>query len=308
MQILVTGTAAFDTIETPFGTKENVLGGSAIHFSVAASFLSLVRIVADVGPDFSSAHLKYLEKKGVDTHGIRKSEQPTFAWKGKYEYDMAVAHTLETRLGALASFDPELTEAEKKTPFLFLANLDPDIQWKILSQMENPRYIGLDSMNFWLDQKKEKVWKVLKKADVLFLNDAEIRQLSGEASLIKAARLVQKKGPSIVLVKKGEHGVLAVGKDFTFITAAFPTETVKDPTGAGDSFAGGFFSYMADQVLNAQATVSEQLIRQAVVWGAAVASFNVENFSTKGLDKISREDIVSRCLDIHDFTRFERHG
>ena len=308
MQILVVGTVALDDIKTPFGEKKNVLGGSASHFSNAASVLSLIQISAVIGKDFPSKYLNYFKKKGIDTAGIVTSDEETFHWAGHYEYDMNVAHTDDTKLGVLSTFNPILTEQQKNAPYLFLANIDPDLQMKVVKQMKNPQFIGLDSMNYWISSKADSLWKVLKKVDTVFLNDAEIRELAGEASLIKAARIIQKKGPKLVLVKKGEHGVLAVSKDFTFVASAYPTENVKDPTGAGDSFAGGFVSYLVSKLVNHPGTeMTESMVKQAVIWGSAAASFCVEGFSTSGLENISIEQIRERCHAIHDLTVFEKH-
>ncbi|MDH5717172.1 MAG: PfkB family carbohydrate kinase [Spirochaetia bacterium] len=308
MGILVAGTVALDDVKTPFGKREKILGGSASHFSMAASFLAPVQIVSVIGNDFPKAHLDYLAAKKIDTSGIEVSEEKTFHWKGHYEYDMNVAHTDETILGVLTKFNPNLKEAQKNFPFLFLANIDPEIQMKVVNQMTNLSFVGLDSMNFWIESKQKSLWDVLKKADALFLNDAEIRELAQEASLIKAAKIVQKNGPKIVLVKKGEHGVLTVTKDFVFVAAAYPTEEVKDPTGAGDSFAGGFTSYLYSQYLqNKDNIYSMPVIKKAVIWGAAAASFCVEEFTTEGLEKTSIEQIKERCHDIHEFTSFEKH-
>lgn len=310
MQILVAGTVAIDDIKTPFGEKQNVLGGSAIHFSVAASFLSLVHVVGVAGEDLPKKHFGYLQKKGIDTAGISIVKEPTFRWQGRYEYDMSIAHTDQTKLGALSKFTPNLSDDQKKAPFLFLASIDPDLQNHILKQVENPRFVGLDSMNFWIDSDRKKLWNNIKDVDALFLNDAEIRQLAQEASVIKAARMVQKKGPKMVLVKKGEHGVLVVTDDFTFLAAAYPTEKVKDPTGAGDSFAGGFTSYLASKLMKMQITpgaIPPKELKQAVIWGAAVASYCVEDFSTSGLDNVTLEEIRQRCHSIHELTSFEKH-
>lgn len=307
MQILVVGSVALDDIKTPFGEKKNVLGGSASHFSIAASLLALVRVVAVIGQDFPKKYLNYLKNKGVDIGGIKIGGEETFHWKGHYEFDMNTAFTDETRLGVFANFNPELTPEEKKAPIVFLANIDPVIQMKVLKQMEKPRFVGLDSMNFWIEQKRKELLQVIRKVDALFLNDAEIRQLAGEASLIKAAKKVQKWGPKFVIVKKGEHGVLCVAKNFTFVAAAYPTEEVRDPTGAGDSFAGGVVSYLFTKMQQSPKEFTEEEIRQAVIWGSAVASFCVEDFSTKGLDRVTREMVRERCHKIFEHTRFEPH-
>ena len=307
MNILIVGSVAVDDIKTPFGKKEKVLGGASSHFSVAASILSSVEIIGVIGNDFPKKYLNYLKNKGIETSGIQVSDKPTFRWKGHYEDDMSVAHTDETLLGAFENFDPILNDIQSKTPFIFLGNIDPVLQMKVVNQVKNPKFIGLDSMNFWIDSKVKDLWKVIKKVDILFLNDAEIRQLANEPNLIKAARKVQKKGPKYILVKKGEHGILVVGEDLTFVASAYPTETVKDPTGAGDSFAGGFVSFLASKYKSGKFSLTKELIKQAAVWGSAVASFAVEAFSTNGLDKLSRDKILERCKEIHNITTFNKH-
>ncbi|MCS6985002.1 MAG: PfkB family carbohydrate kinase [Leptospiraceae bacterium] len=307
MQILVVGSVALDDIQTPFGKRLGALGGSASHFSLAASLLSLVRIVAVVGQDFPRRYLDHLKKRGVDIAGIRLTTGETFRWRGHYEFDMNTAFTDETRLGVFATFNPELSLAERKAPVLFLGNIDPEIQLKVLKQMESPLFVGLDSMNFWIEQKKKELLKVIRRVDALFLNDAEVRQLAGEASLIKAGRHIQKLGPKMVLIKKGEHGVVCISRKFTFVAAAYPTEDVKDPTGAGDSFAGGVVSYLFSRLGPKISDPSEEIIRQAVIWGAAVASFCVEDFGTKGLDNLTRQKVQMRCHRIFEHTRFEPH-
>ncbi len=307
--ILVIGTVALDTVKTPFGGKNRILGGSASHFSVGASFMAPVNIISVIGNDFPQKHLDYFNEKKIDTSGIKRFNKPTFHWKGHYDYDLDVAHTDETVLGALAEFRPELTEKEKKAEFIFLGNIDPSLQIEVLDQVQKPLFVGMDSMNYWIESKAKEIWEVIKKVDALFLNDAEIRQLANEPSLIKAANKVQKKGPKIVVVKCGEHGVLVVSKNFIFSSSAYPTEKVKDPTGAGDSFAGGFVSYMHLKViLNDKSFQFEEIVKQAVIWGASVASFCVENFSTNGLDKITETKILKRCHEIHDITKFTKHG
>lgn len=296
-----------DDIETPFGKKRDVLGGAASHFSVAAQALNPVKIIGVIGKDFPPKYLKYLQSKGIDISGIEKTTGETFHWKGNYEYDMAVAHTKETKLGAFASFNPKLSDEDKQSKVLFLANIDPVLQFKVFSQMRSKPFTGLDSMNFWIESKKKDLLKTISKADALFLNDAEIRELAQEASLIKAAKIVQSKGPKYVFVKKGEHGITVVAKNFIFTTSSYPTEKVKDPTGAGDSFAGGVMSYLAHK-LGSGSNLTEDVIKQAVVWGSAVASFSVEGFSTDGLDALSLAAVRKRCHIIHEITRFERHS
>lgn len=303
MRMLVVGSVAFDDIQTPFGVKKNVLGGAASHFSIAAATLIEPKIIAVIGHDFPEKYVKYLSGFGIDTSGIEKSSDKTFHWSGFYEHDMAVAHTRSTELGAFASFEPKLTEEDKLRQVLFMANIDPVIQYKVLKQMKNAQLVGLDSMNFWIESKRKDLWKVIKEVDILFLNDAEVRMLAGESSLIKAAKAIQKQGPDIVVVKKGEHGVTAISHNHIFVSPAFPTEKVIDPTGAGDSFAGGCMSYL---VANSQPgkKISDELLRRAVAWGSAVASFSVEGFSTTGVAKATKASVQKRVEVLRKLTSF----
>lgn len=301
--MLVVGSVAFDDIQTPFGVKKNVLGGAASHFSIAAATLIEPKIIAVIGHDFPEKYLKYLSGFGIDTAGIERSSDKTFHWSGFYEHDMAVAHTRSTELGAFATFEPKLSEEDKLRQVLFMANIDPVIQYKVLKQMKNAQLVGLDSMNFWIESKKKDLWKVIKEVDILFLNDAEVRMLAGEASLIKAAKAIQKQGPDIVVVKKGEHGVTAISHNHIFVSPAFPTEKVIDPTGAGDSFAGGCMSYL---VANSQPgkKISDDLLRRAVAWGSAVASFSVEGFSTSGVAKATKANVEKRVEVLRNLSAF----
>ncbi len=303
MRMLVVGSVAFDDIKTPFGEKKNVLGGAASHFSIASAPLIEPKIIAVVGSDFPEKYIKYLGDFGIDTSGIERSNETTFHWSGFYEHDMAVAHTKSTELGAFATFEPKLTEEDKQRQVLFLANIDPVIQYKVLKQMKNVQLVGMDSMNFWIESKKTQLWKVIKEVDILFLNDAEVRMLAGEASLIKAAKEIRKMGPSVVIVKKGEHGVTAVTKDEIFVSPAFPTEKVIDPTGAGDSFAGGCMSYLVANTQPGKKVTSDAL-RKAVAWGSAVASFAVEGFSTSGVAKADKKNIAKRVEVLKGLTAF----
>ncbi|GAB4445776.1 MAG: PfkB family carbohydrate kinase [Turneriella sp.] len=303
MRMLVVGSVAFDDIKTPFGEKKNVLGGAASHFSIAAANLIEPKIIAVIGSDFPEKYVTYLAGFGIDTAGIERSNDKTFHWSGYYEHDMSVAHTRSTELGAFASFEPKLTEEDKLRQVLFLANIDPVIQYKVLKQMKNVQLVGMDSMNFWIESKKKELWKVIKAVDILFLNDAEVRMLAGEASIIKAAKAIQKQGPDIVIVKKGEHGVMAISHNHIFVSPAYPTEKVIDPTGAGDSFAGGVMSYL---VANSQPgkKISDELLRRAVAWGSATASFAVEGFSTTGIAKADKAGIEKRVAALRKLSSF----
>ena len=303
MRMLVVGSVAFDDIKTPFGEKKNVLGGAASHFSIASAPLIEPKVIAVVGSDFPEKYIKYLDSFGIDTSGIERSPESTFHWSGFYEHDIAVAHTRSTELGAFASFEPKLTEEDKQRQVLFLANIDPVIQYKVLKQMKNVQLVGMDSMNFWIESKKKDLMKVIKQVDILFLNDAEVRMLAGEASLIKAAKAIQKQGPGVVIVKKGEHGVTAITKNEIFVSPSYPTEKVIDPTGAGDSFAGGCMSYL---VANTQPgkKITSDVLRRAVAWGSATASFAVEGFSTSGIAKADKKSIVKRVEVLKGLSAF----
>ena len=307
--ILVIGSLALDSIETPFGKKQKILGGSASHFAVAASLMAPVEIVGVVGKDFPRKYINYFQKKKIDVSGIEFSQEPTFQWKGYYDRQMDIAHTEKTELGAFASFNPTLTKKQRNSKFLFLANIDPEIQSKVFDQVEDPTFVGLDSMNYWIESKSTALRKVVQKVNTLFLNDSEVRQFTQESSLIKAARKIQKKGPRMLVVKLGEYGVLVVSQKFIFSSSAYPTEKVKDPTGAGDSFAGGFVSFIYSKtILDKGSLEDEEIIKQAIIWGSSVASFSVEDFSTKGLNRINKKNILKRCREIHKITNFSRHG
>ncbi len=311
MNIVMAGTVAMDDIKTPYGERIGIIGGSASHFSTAASFLAPTSIIGIVGKDYPARYIQYLRKKGVDTSGIVQSkDQISFYWKGFYENDMNVAHTNDTILGVLSSFNPVLDEEKKNADFLFLGNIDPIIQMKVYRQMKKPVFVGMDTMNFWISSRKNELLAMIKKVDALFINDGELRQLSGEVNLIKAAGMIRKKGPRMVVVKKGEHGVLISGildgKEFLFFAPAYPTMMVKDPTGAGDSFAGGFVSYLHRvHARNGGKPFSLDDIRHAAVWATATASISVEGFATSRFDKITAKDIRERCDFLYQYTKSE---
>lgn len=304
MRMLVVGSVAFDDIKTPFGEKKRVLGGAASHFSIAAANLIEPRIIGVIGQDFPEKYLTYLADFGIDVTGIERTSDKTFHWAGFYEHDMGVAHTVSTELGAFAQFDPKLTEEDKLRQVLFLANIDPTIQYKVLKQMKNVQLVGIDSMNFWIESKPKELWKVIKESDILFLNDAEVRMLAGEASLIKAAKAIQKKGPKIVVVKKGEHGVMSVSQKDIFISPAYPTEKVIDPTGAGDSFAGGVMSYLVAHTQPGK-TITTEILHKAIAWGSATASFAVEGFSTSGIGNATKAKIEKRVAVLKNISSFQ---
>ncbi len=279
MSIIVLGTVALDTVKTPKGKRKNLLGGSAAHFAISARFFNQVDLVAIVGRDFPKKHIDFLEKKGIILTSLIKSDGKTFRWSGEYKGDLNTALTLSTELGVLSIFKPQIAHHQKKIKNVFLANVDPDVQMNLLKCMHSPDLVGLDSMNYWIHTKKKSLLKLLKKVDIYVANDQEARDLTGEQNLIKAARTLRAYGPRFIVVKKGEHGVLFYCDKFIFSYPAFPVEGVVDPTGAGDTFAGGFMGY-----LSKQKRMDEKTLKRAVFYGTILSSFNVEGF---GMDKTS---------------------
>lgn len=303
--LLVVGSVALDSVQTPFGKVQEVLGGSATYFSYSASFFTQVRLVATVGADFPREHVQLLTKRGVDVRGLATAaDGKTFRWVGEYGYDLNEARTLDTQLNVLATFRPELPPELRRIPFLFLANIDPELQLEVLRQMEvRPRLVALDTMNFWIQGKREALLRVLAEVDVITINDAEARQLAGEPNLIRAARVITAMGPRVVVVKRGEYGALMMTDDTFFVAPAFPLESVFDPTGAGDTFAGGFMGHLA-----AQGNIDRTSMRRAVVYGSVMASFTVEDFSLRRLQRLEPPEIDGRCAAFHDLMRVEAVG
>lgn len=299
-ELLVVGSVALDSIRTPFGKADDVLGGSATFFSFAASFFTRVRLVAVVGADFPQAHLDVLARRGIDLTGLQLSDGCTFRWAGEYGYDLNEAKTLETRLGVFAEFRPTLPASHRRTPFLFLANIDPELQLDVLRKVERPRLVALDTMNFWIQGKRQALRRVLAEVDVLMLNDAEARMLAEEPNLIKAARAILGYGPRIVVIKRGEYGALMVNEGRFFFVPAFPLDSVFDPTGAGDTFAGGFMGTLARAGL-----VDEASLRRAIVYGSVMASFTVEDFSLNRLIRLTQNEIEARYRTFVEMMRFE---
>ena len=300
-EVLVVGSVALDSVETPFGQAREVLGGAATYFSYAASFFTRVRLVAIIGDDFPAEHVALLRARGVDLTGLTTTRGRTFRWTGRYGYDLNEAKTLDTQLNVFADFRPVLDGGLRKVPYVFLANIDPELQLDVVRQMaERPRLVALDTMNFWIQGKREALLAVVREVDVITINDAEARQLAGEANLVKAARAIAAMGPRAVVVKRGEYGALMVADGEFFIMPAFPLESVYDPTGAGDAFAGGFMGYLASQDCFDHATM-----RHAMVYGSVMASFTVEDFSLDRLTRLRREEIEERCAAFHDLVRLE---
>ena len=299
MSILVVGSVAFDSIKTPFGEVDEALGGSACYFSTSASFFTDVNLVAVVGDDFPQEHLDFLASRNVDLSGLQKARGETFRWAGRYDYDLNEAHTLATHLNVFESFSPELPEHYRSAEFVFLANIDPELQLKVLEQVENPRLIACDTMNFWIQGKREELIKTLEKVDILIINEAEVRQLADEPNLLKAAQTVRGFGPQTLVVKRGEYGVLMFAEGSIFSAPAYPLEEVFDPTGAGDTFAGGFVGYLA-----ATRNLEERNLRKAIVYGTVMASFTVEKFSLDRLREIDHQEIADRYKKIKLLTDF----
>lgn len=289
MKILVVGSIALDSIETPFGKVESILGGSAVHFSCAASFFTPIGLVGVVGQDFPQEHLDFLKERGVDLKGLKIDEGETFRWKGYYEYDLNQAHTLDTRLNVFEKFHPRLPDEYRNTDFVFLANIDPELQQEVLRQVEKPKFICCDTMNFWIETKPQALMETLELVDVALMNDSEARELCKTYSLVDASRKILALGPRAVVFKKGEHGALMFTDSTHFSAPAFPLEEVKDPTGAGDSFAGGFLGYLAKT-----GELSESNIRKAVIYGSVMASFNVEGFGLDRLRNLTQDEIEER--------------
>jgi sugar/nucleoside kinase (ribokinase family) len=301
-EILVVGSVALDNVKTPFGETKEALGGSATYFSYAASFFTPVRMVAVVGEDFPAQHIALLKDRGVQLDGLQVAKGgKTFRWAGSYEYDLNQAHTLATELNVLETFKPTIPDPYKTTPFVFLANVDPDVQAALLDQLDKPTLVACDTMNLWIKMKLESLKRVLKRVDFLILNDGEARQFTNTASLIKAGRTLQSWGPRYVIIKKGEHGALMFGENSFFSAPAFPLEDVYDPTGAGDTFAGGFFGYIAKQ----GGDISETTLRRAVVYGSVMASFTVEKFSLERLKTLSVEQLEARVRMLKEAAHFE---
>lgn len=295
MSVLVLGTVALDTVKTPFGKRTHMLGGSAAHFSMAARLFTQVHLVAVVGKDFPPKHIDFLKQKGIVVTSLIKTSGSTFKWSGEYKGDLNTALTLSTELGVLLDFRPQVSERQKDIPYVFLANIDPDLQNHLLGHMHKPKLVALDSMNYWIHHKRRALVKLLKKVDVYVANDQEARALSQEHNLIKAAKALRKLGPEMVLIKKGEHGVMVHGKGFIFSLPAYPTDRVIDPTGAGDTFAGGFMGY-----LTRAKRFNADTIKKALAYGSVAASFNVEAF---GLDRTSRLTLKDLDKRLKEFKR-----
>jgi sugar/nucleoside kinase (ribokinase family) len=300
MSILVVGSVAYDTVETPFGRAEKVLGGSASFFSVAASFFAPVNLVAVVGDDFSDQAMSAFAGRPVDLEGLERTAGKTFHWQGKYSYDLNSRETVCTDLNVFEFFKPRIPDRYRRSEHVFLGNIDPVLQRQVLDQVERPQLVACDTMNFWISGKPEELRRTLAAVDILLINDAEARQLSGEWNVVKAARAIRALGPRTLVIKKGEHGVLMFSEEGSFAAPAYPLEEVFDPTGAGDTFAGGFLGSLAGS-----AKVDEAALRRAVIMGSTLASFCVEAFSLDRLLTLSRPEIDARYRLFKRLTHFE---
>lgn len=301
MSVLVVGSVALDSVETPFGKAEEVLGGSANYFSASASHQTPVQLVGVVGSDYPVARLDALKARGVDFAGLEHAEGESFRWRGRYRHDLNSAETLETKLGVFSHFKPKIPDQFKSAEYVFLANIDPRLQLEVLSQVKKPKLVACDTMNFWIESRRPDLLELLGKVDLLTLNDGEARQLTEQSNLVKAARWILARGPRTVLIKKGEHGAFMFTKSSVFHAPAFPLEDVFDPTGAGDSFAGGFMGWLART-----GDLSEANMRRAVILGSAMGSFVVEGFSITRLLEVTRADIDARVSDFHQLVTFDR--
>ncbi|HEX5577271.1 MAG TPA: PfkB family carbohydrate kinase [Gemmatimonadaceae bacterium] len=300
MSVLVVGSVALDSVETPFGKAEDVLGGSATFFSAAASIFTPVQLVGVVGNDYPMEKLQPLSDRGVDLAGLEQADGPSFRWRGRYRHDLNSAETLETHLGVFSRFSPKIPEQFRKAPFVFLGNIDPRLQLEVLQQVERPKLVACDTMNFWIQSRRPDLIELLSHVDMVTLNDGEARQLTEKVNLVQAAKWIMDCGPKHVIIKKGEHGAFMFDRDSIFFAPAYPLENVFDPTGAGDSFAGGFIGYLART-----GDLSEANMRRAVMYGSAMGSFAVEKFSTERLMTLTRDELTSRISELKRLVAFE---
>ena len=303
MGLVVVGSIALDSVETPFGKTEEALGGSAVFFACAGSILHPVQVVGVVGRDYPVGELQRLSQRGMDLRGVTVADGESFRWAGKYGFDLSTRETLETRLGVFANFHPVIPEPFRDSEFVFLGNIDPELQLDVLQQIRKPKLVACDTMNFWIQGKRTALINLLKHVDVLLVNDSEVRELSGDWHIHRAARWVMKHGPKLVVVKKGEHGAVLVEEDRIFYVPAYPLDDVFDPTGAGDSFAGGFMAYLAGTN-----DLSSANLRRAMVYGSAMGSFAVERFSITRFEEISLADVKARVRAYHDLVHFDIDG
>ena len=300
MSVLVVGSVALDTVETPFGSVTAVLGGSAIYFAAAASLYTKVNLVAVVGTDFPAEHIRFLAERGVDTRGLAVVEGQTFRWVGRYDYEQNITQTLDTRLNVFADFHPTLPPGYEGSELVFLANIDPDLQYEVLSQVSGARLRVVDTMNLWIRGKGESLSRTISAVDIVIMDESEVRLLAQSQNVIAAAKSILEMGPKAVIIKRGEYGSIMVSDTDYFVAPAYPVAQVKDPTGAGDSFAGGLLGYL-DQARE----ISPQTLRKAIIHGTIVASFTIADFSIDGLRSLRRTDIAHRYQEFKRFTHFD---
>ena len=310
MSITVVGSIAFDTVKTPFGERERMLGGAAVHFALAASFFSKVRVVGPIGDDFGEEQLEVLRRRGVEVDDVeRVAGGETFFWHGEYGWDLNSRVTHDTRLGVFEGFQPKLSQRSRASDVLFLANIQPELQRGVRAQLPDARFVALDSMNLWIEQARESLVSAIRSVDCVILNDAELRQLTDRPNLISAAREVlawgpespELRGPSVIVAKQGEYGAALITREGFFALPAYPLETVVDPTGAGDTFAGGFVGYID---AHPEEELGDEVLRRAMVHATVLASFNVEEFGTERVERLTGQDIAARGTELHAMTQF----
>ncbi|HEX8714068.1 MAG TPA: PfkB family carbohydrate kinase [Solirubrobacteraceae bacterium] len=317
MSITVVGSIAYDAVKTPFGERERMLGGAAVHFALAATFFDEVRVVGPVGDDFGERELDVMRERGVDIADVeRVAGGKTFFWRGEYGWDLNSRETLDTQLGVFEGFQPKLSNGSRSSDVLFLANIQPDLQRDVRAQLPDAKFVALDSMNLWIEIARDSLVAAIENVDCLILNDAELRQLTGKPNLISAAREILAwgaaaaggRGPRVIVAKQGEYGAALVTRERFFALPAYPLETVIDPTGAGDTFAGGFVGYIAAHLDSAGAApdgeLSDELLRRAMAHATVLASFNVEEFGTERVERLTREEIDARAVELHAITQF----
>ncbi len=300
MALLVVGSIALDSVETPFGKTEDALGGSAVFFSSAASHLHPVQMVGVVGEDYPFDDLSRLAERGVDLHGVARAPGESFRWKGKYSFDLQKRDTLETRLGVFADFEPKIPEQFRKARYVFLGNIDPELQLGVLDQVKDPTLVACDTMNFWIESKREALLELFGRIDIVMVNDGEARELAGDWNIYRSARWILDHGPSMAVIKQGEYGAVLVQRESVFYVPAYPLEEIFDPTGAGDAFAGGFMGHLARTD-----DTSPDNMRRAMVFGSTMGSFAVERFSVNRFDEIGPAEVTARTRQFGDLVRFD---
>jgi sugar/nucleoside kinase (ribokinase family) len=311
MSITVVGSIAYDAVKTPFGERERMLGGAAVHFALAAAFFERVHVVGPVGDDFGDAELAVMSERGINISDVERiAGGKTFFWRGEYGWDLNSRETLDTQLGVFEGFQPKLSDASRASDVLFLANIQPDLQRDVRAQLPDAKFVALDSMNLWIEIARDSLLAAIAGVDCLILNDAELRQLTGKPNLVSASREILSSGPSVIVAKQGEYGAALITRESFFALPAYPLETVVDPTGAGDTFAGGFVGYIAASLAGAGAGVaaagglSDELLRRAMAYATVLASFNVEQFGTERVEALAREEIDARAVELHRITQF----